>query len=374
MRGSASRGESREETGVDVECAGCHAWKSKEAMGVGCKSASEIESMGDLTCRECLISEIARLEGRVKDLERQVSIYAPGPSSAGSGATTREHGRGDGATSGSEAVVGGQPEEDSVAVELPDSRQLHASVAASTPLQAVHATGSDAQGSSQPPIQGRQRLGAGKGWTAVGSRRPGPDGTGIPERVETGRRKVPIAVVGDSMIYRMSQYVKCNMQGSSFSSMSGAGLEEITNQVKIETRAMDEGLVVIQGGGNSLRRLGVQETARQLIGCVEDVKRDRKGVRVAVVGVIARPKENARYEQMRKDVNRRVHEWIMSRRLETANDRKEAGVSFIDPDLFLREQSFFRDGVHLNDEGSAALGRRVRQWISGSAVCYVRRE
>ena len=47
-----------------------------------------------------------------------------------------------------------------------------------------------------------------------------------------------------------------------------------------------EGMVVMQGGGNSLRRLWPYQTVENIMECLREVKRDRNKVHVAVVRVM----------------------------------------------------------------------------------------
>ncbi|MPC58795.1 hypothetical protein E2C01_052804 [Portunus trituberculatus] len=78
----------------------------------------------------------------------------------------------------------------------------------------------------------------------------------------------------------------------------GARIQEIKKAVGAKTQDFENGLLVIQGGGNDLERIGEEEIVK---GVVEAVKAaEGKNLSVAVVGVIRRPREGDRYERLRR--------------------------------------------------------------------------
>ena len=85
-------------------------------------------------------------------------------------------------------------------------------------------------------------------------------------------------------------------------------------------------------------------------------------MKVAVVSIVPRPKENAHYEQMRKAVNTRLQSEICKMKAELMKN-KEGGVSFLDVDTVLTQSMFSQDGVHLNHYGDIQLGRKVLTWV-----------
>ncbi|KAG0724644.1 hypothetical protein GWK47_040155 [Chionoecetes opilio] len=133
-------------------------------------------------------------------------------------------------------------------------------------------------------------------------------------------------------------------------SLSGKGMEDVVKEVREQVKGVQEGMVIMQGGGNSLRRLGPEQTVGKVMECLKDIKKDRKKVRVAVVGVMRRPRENAGYEEIRCDTNKRLQEEVVRIKAECSKDPGDYGVSFIDLDGAL-PQEVFGEKVHLNWEG-----------------------
>ncbi|KAG0718294.1 hypothetical protein GWK47_052703 [Chionoecetes opilio] len=100
-------------------------------------------------------------------------------------------------------------------------------------------------------------------------------------------------------------------QKSVLVSLSGKGMEDVVKEVREQVKGVQEGMVIMQGGGNSLRRLGPEQTVGKVMECLKDIKKDRKKVRVAVVGIMRRPRENAEYEEIRRDTNKRLQEEVV---------------------------------------------------------------
>lgn len=180
--------------------------------------------------------------------------------------------------------------------------------------------------------------------------------------------KPPIVMVGDSMLKGMTKYVKLTGPVSECKSMSGAGINEIVQKARRKVESIEKGMLVIEGGGNSLNALGVEGTVNAIMKGVKGINEMKKSVRLAVVGVMKRPRESKKYESMRMEVNQRVQVAMMKLKLEQWNDRENMGVSFIDPDHVLSEGHYSIDGVHLNEEGDRRLSQRLIQWF----VCSTR--
>lgn len=58
---------------------------------------------------------------------------------------------------------------------------------------------------------------------------------------------------------------------------------------------MEEGLLILQAGGNRLERVVCLAVVKQVVDVVEAV--EGKDIRVAVLGVMKRPRENEQYER-----------------------------------------------------------------------------
>lgn len=177
---------------------------------------------------------------------------------------------------------------------------------------------------------------------------------------------LPIRIIGDSMVKRMATQVKCEMEGSGCLSMSGANIGEIKQRVVEEAPKMRDGLLVIQGGGNGLGKIGEEETVSSVVEAVKAV--EGKGMSVAVVGVLRRPREGQQYELLRTATNKRLHKKITDIKVEWLREKK-GNISFLDLDVTLKEDRFFAaDGVHLNDAGNTRMGGRLREWIRARSL------
>ena len=180
------------------------------------------------------------------------------------------------------------------------------------------------------------------------------------------RKLAPIRIIGDSMVKKTQDYVKCKMTGSGHDSLSGAKIHDIKKKVEERVATCEDGMLVIQGGGNDLERIGTEETVKEVVEAVKAA--EGKKVSVAVVGVIRRPREGDRYERMRRATNRRIQEEVLKLKIEWLREKK-GNVSFIDLDGILREgMDFSADGVHLNETGNERMGRRLREWVKARSL------
>ena len=170
------------------------------------------------------------------------------------------------------------------------------------------------------------------------------------------------------MIRHTPAHVRCSLPGSGCTSLPGARIHDVTKKVKEAARDMEDGMLVIQGGGNDLKRIGIEETVKEV---VDAVKAAEKKMSVAVVGVLRRPREDVTYERLRRATNRRIFEEVTRMKVEWLKE-KSGNVSFLDLDRTLDDDRLYaRDGVHLNAAGNARLGRRLREWVKARSVCCV---
>ena len=120
-----------------------------------------------------------------------------------------------------------------------------------------------------------------------------------PFHVVTRRRmtKKNIKIIGDSMVKNITRVVKCDKEGSGCFSKRGAGFKEIVMKAKEEcVNAAEGSLIVIQGGGNSLKHIGVEDTVTSVISCIQDIRKVRKDLNIAVTSILPRPCESHQYE------------------------------------------------------------------------------
>ena len=180
------------------------------------------------------------------------------------------------------------------------------------------------------------------------------------------KKLAPVRIIGDSMVKKTQEYVKCKLDGSGRDSLSGAKIQDIKRKVEERVNTCEDGMLVIQGGGNDLERIGCEETVREVVAAVKAA--EEKRVSVAVVGVIRRPREGDRYERIRRETNRKIQEEVLKMKIEWLKEKK-GNVSFIDLDGILREdKDFSRDGVHLNDSGNERMGRRLLEWVKARSL------
>ena len=192
--------------------------------------------------------------------------------------------------------------------------------------------------------------------------------TAVPKRVEMVKRS-PIRIIGDSMIRYTPAHVKCSLPGSGCTSLPGARIFDIKEKVREAASKMEDGLLIIQGGGNDLKKIGVEETVKEVVDAVKAV--EKKKMSVAVVGVLRRPREDVTYERLRRATNRRIFEEVTRMKVEWMRE-KSGNVSFLDLDRTLDDDRLFaRDGVHLNTDGNARMGRRLREWVKARSVSCV---
>lgn len=192
--------------------------------------------------------------------------------------------------------------------------------------------------------------------------------TAVPKRVEMVKRS-PIRIIGDSMVRHTPAHVKCSLPGSGCTSLPGARIFDVKEKVKEVASKMEDGLLIIQGGGNDLKKIGVEETVKEVVDAVKAA--ERKKMSVAVVGVLRRPREDVTYERMRRATNKRIFEEVTRMKVKWMKE-KSGNVSFLDLDRTLDDDRLFaRDGVHLTVDGNARMGRRLREWVKARSVCCV---
>ena len=106
--------------------------------------------------------------------------------------------------------------------------------------------------------------------------------------------------------------------------------------------------------------------------CVREMKKEKK-VRVAVVGVLGRPRESRGYEELRKETNRMLQQEVLKLKVECSERDGDYGVSFLDLDGALPPRVYGRDGVHLSREGDRMMSRRFLEWITATErLCRMR--
>ena len=312
---SGRNGRRKGETDTSVECSGCGEWYDAVVMGISKLTEEQIKAK-PIFCRECL-------EERVDELERQ---------NTGLSERCRELTH----------EVRGYKEELAVCkeelVKCEEMTKVRKEV-----------TNEGVQGKS---VQGEV--------VEVSEVKEGVVNQ-TPRKVNKVRKKCRV-IVGDSMVKNMWKHVRVEAEGSKCTSLRGRGIKDVMDEAVNESKDISEGTLVIQGGGNGLLACGVNETVKTVMDGVRKIKQEKKDVRVAVVGVMRRPRSDERYERVRKEVNRRLQVELCGMKVECmkAND---VGVSFLDLDRELTHNVFARDQVHLTEEGEWKCGRRVLELV-----------
>ena len=179
---------------------------------------------------------------------------------------------------------------------------------------------------------------------------------------------VPIVVIGDSMVRNLERHVR--MSGESRCvSMRGAQMKSVTEKAVEVSVGREEGLIVIQGGGNGLLERKCDETVKMIIETVQKIKEKNKKLRVAVVSIMPRPERahQPQYETIRREVNTKIHEAVLGLDCAYVREVGNTGLSFLNMDPVLGPELFGGDGVHLNAQGDARMAQRMIRWIDASS-------
>ena len=175
-----------------------------------------------------------------------------------------------------------------------------------------------------------------------------------------GREK--IKVVGASIVRYTDKVVGMKDEGSEKISLGGAGIKEIMEEaVSAAESAYDNTKLFINGGGNSLKILGVNETVNSVVQGLKRIESKNRFLYTVFIGICGRPKENRSYDYARRLTNQRIRQEIIEMQ------KKGSRVIFQDPDGMLHEDYHFaRDGVHLNRSGVAQLGKLMKACLYDS--------
>lgn len=142
---------------------------------------------------------------------------------------------------------------------------------------------------------------------------PPPSFAPPPMAAPSGKAMWPIVCVRDSMLKNAQTYGHEGRKSKQLVSLSGIGMGSIVQEARESMRGLKEGMLILQGGGNSLRQLGPEQTTKKVMECGKQVK---KKVREAVVGVLGWPKEAEGYEEIRRETNRLLQQEVLKMKME----------------------------------------------------------
>ena len=120
-----------------------------------------------------------------------------------------------------------------------------------------------------------------------------------------------IMVIGDSMIKYVDRVVGLNQHDSFKRSIGGAGIKQIMGEAIAAAKNTSGGAkLFIQGRGNTLKFIGVEQTVDSVVEGVREIHKRNKDLCTVVLSIVPRPKENGLYNKNMELTNRRPMEEI----------------------------------------------------------------
>ena len=351
--------------GCQVACTECGGWYSLKEVGIAGLHKSEIDEM-DVFCMKCMHLQQSRMRRqlnecmeRMKYMEETINnlIHSKKGDRVEEGSTESNTGR---KTNKKRKQQKRTRNLDTPASENEDS----VGDDSNTPAAEEAASPESTTNSCVSNVSG------GEETTEVENDHSARVNTNEPEFEVVNRRhkrkKLNIKIIGDSMVKNISKIVRCEKEGSSVFYKRGAGIKEIVEKTKEEcANAKDGSLIVIQGGGNSLKYIGIEETVAAVVNCVQEIRTNRKDLNIAVTSILPRPREKRDYESWRKRENNEIQKNVCLMGANSIKNKEDDHISFLDMDCVLDPTMFGQDEVHLNHEGELCLGRRILTWIKG---------
>ena len=356
VRNARTKKDARMRKDSSVECSGCGRWVSARDADVDGVLESEVDKM-EVFCLRCVYGVLSELRAELRASRDEVCALREAHVSSSSEVRVLLA-EGCKCKCTCRTGVNDSNENDNISEPVPEVSNV---------LEPVVEQGSGAstqRDGSSVGVQKRVRN------PLSPARSDGhDDGFRVVER-KRRRIKPTINIVGDSMVRNVTKLIKCEEEGSGCVSLRGAGVKQIMESVSQNACDMKRnGLLIVQGGGNSLNALGPNETVECIMNTVRETQNKRKDIRIAVVGIMPRPKESKRYETMRNRVNKMIQEQVCALKL-TLLKKREGDVSYLDIDSVLTKEMYAKDGVHLNAEGDIQFGRRLLQWVKEKERCH----
>ena len=162
-------------------------------------------------------------------------------------------------------------------------------------------------------------------------------------------------LVGDSLVGRLTAKLFTGTSSGNFcTSLPGAGVREVTEDIRKLEPAPQNTLIVSVGGNDFFRRDKKAADIGALMRSYDtllNLARSKTG-RCVVVGLIPRMYYNSRAYEAARDVNGKL-----------ADKCRKLGFKFVDPwDTFYGYDRFYRkDGIHFTDQGSRTFARMLSQ-------------
>ena len=127
-----------------------------------------------------------------------------------------------------------------------------------------------------------------------------------------------------------------------------------------------EGILIVQGGGNSLEGKGARVTVGRIVKGINYFKERNTSTAIWVMGLLPRVSEGQEYEKERKLTNT----WIQME-IRAMNEGREEGaaIGYIDPDYKLDVDYCFQwDMIHLNQSGKRVIEDKINQALRGTEI------
>lgn len=155
-------------------------------------------------------------------------------------------------------------------------------------------------------------------------------------------------VIGDSMVRHIG-YQQPEIEVECY---PGIRLEEAKNMIERQER-QDPEKIIFHMGTNDIRRRNIDYVMAELYDLVQTTKSIYPRAKIIISGIIRRRDVNWRKVGLAND----SFEWVAER----------LGTQFVDPNSWLDDWDFGRDGVHLNRRGAATLGHLFAKVAARSA-------
>ena len=134
-------------------------------------------------------------------------------------------------------------------------------------------------------------------------------GRQVEERRKQNREK--LIVIGDSMVREVDKVVGMKEVGSFKKTLAGAGIKQIVSAAEdAAVKLVGEGSIFVQGGGNSLWALGPDKTVEAVMKGLDSITNKNRNCKVGFISILPRPRENAKYEDMRLYCNWKLQQEI----------------------------------------------------------------
>ena len=172
-----------------------------------------------------------------------------------------------------------------------------------------------------------------------------------------GTENTKVVVVGDSLVRYLEDPLQTNTENDEKKRnrkvicKPGATMYQIAEVVEKLDMGNEGGVVVIQGGGNNLLKIGARKTWERIRQAIWEMWEKNKNIAVIIVGITRRCKEPKAFEMQRKVMDEimeeEVNAWTKERERKGCVPPYKHGVQFVSNDRVVKNRDVSEDGVHL---------------------------